>query len=305
MHCGLDEAVEACMRLGRKGTGHFAPTLLTAEPGLLREACRRWGSILEKSSRRRYLPKHAAIPLGLHLEGPFLNPKMAGAHPKAALAAPSWGLAAELISLARSRVAIVTVAPELPGALQLIRKLSKTGVRVQLGHTLATSGEALAAAAAGATGITHLFNAMKVHHREPGVLAPLARGLLTAEIITDGVHLDPQFVHWCTCAARGKLYAVSDGCSAVGARKGARLTLGSLKLRREGPAALTSPGGVLAGGATFLSEHPSLLAKQLGATEARKLLPLFHELQSRLFRSGVASGRNHFDRRTLRFVGRD
>lgn len=306
MHATEDAAVHACENLGRNGIGYFAPTLLTAEPALLADACMRWGVTLERAREKNWLPKGAAVPVGLHLEGPFLNPQMAGAHPKNNLHLPDWSLAEKLISAACGHVAIVTLAPELPGALELIRKLTKKGVRVQIGHTMATSAEALAACKAGACGVTHLYNAMRVHHRSPGVLAPLRQGLLTAEIITDDVHLDREFVQWNLRAAPDHLYAVSDGCSAVGARKNAQLTLGSLALKREGAAAIVAASGTLAGGATYLTEHPARILKGLPAREQKQLFSIFHATQARLFKSLAKrnGGTNHFDAKTLKFVSR-
>ncbi|MBI3557874.1 MAG: hypothetical protein HY074_16555 [Deltaproteobacteria bacterium] len=308
--CGIDfmtatpdEMVVACENLGSHGTGAFAPTLLTAEPRLLRDACARWGAFLERCSNPKFLSTLAARPLGLHLEGPFLNPLMAGAHPKGALKKPNLALIHELLRAACGHVTIVTLAPEMPGALPLIRYLAQRNIRVQLGHTLADATQARAAVGAGATGVTHLFNAMRTHHRSPGLLAPLRRGQLTAEIITDGLHLDPEFVLWCCGAAPDSLYAVSDGCSAVGAKPGAHLTLGSLKLERRAKAAVVADSGILAGGATYLTAHPVVFGR-LGVTP-KNFLHLFYGIQQRLFPHvrTSARARNHFDPKTLRYLG--
>lgn len=303
MHAGEDEAVQACMNLGKHGIGYFAPTLLTAEPQLLLEACRRWVTVLAKAQTRGWLPKGAAVPLGLHLEGPFLNPLMAGAHPKNNLHKPDWVLAQKLITAAEGHIAIVTMAPELPGALSVIRKLSAKKIRVQMGHTMATAAEAMAAVKAGACGITHLYNAMRVHHRTPGVISPLSQGVCTAEIITDGEHLDREFVLWNLRAGAEHIYAVSDGCSAVGARANTELTLGSLKLKREGRTAVVANTGTLAGGATYLTEHPALLFGAHEKTSAREL-QIFHKLQSQFFKK-ISSSRacNHFNSKTLKYLG--
>jgi N-acetylglucosamine-6-phosphate deacetylase len=266
---------------------------------MLLAACRRLGDFVARCQKPGYLPRGAAVPLGLHLEGPFLSPKAAGAHRPSLLHAPDLDLARSLIAAAGGRVAIVTLAPELPGALPLIRELARAGVRVQLGHTRATAEQARHAARAGATGITHLFNAMAIHHRSPGLLGPLLEGRLTAELITDGIHLAPEFVRWCHQAAGPSLYAVSDGCAAAGCRSRQPLTLGPLSIRRQGDAAVL-PDGTLAGGATALAEHP----RRLGD---RRLLPLFYALQRRLFPAEARRplwGLNHFDRSTLRFLGR-
>lgn len=308
MHASTQEMVHACERLGRAGIGFFAPTLLTADNKLLGEACARWGTFLVRASRPGFLHKGAATPVGLHLEGPFLNPRMAGAHPVRSLRMPNTARALELVAKAQGHVAIVTVAPELPGAAALIRRLARGGIRVQLGHTLADSGQAARAVRAGARGLTHLHNAMRTHHREPGVLAPLIEGKVTAEIITDGIHVDPRMIAWALHACPGRLYAVSDGCCAIAAPRGKPLRLGSLKLTRRGGAAYVAGTGTLAGGATFLTEHPRRLQSALhDLVPAKGLLSLYFGVQRTLFPTLLRrpKARNHFDRKTLRFLGAD
>jgi N-acetylglucosamine-6-phosphate deacetylase len=305
MHADDDAIVHACEKLGRNGTAVFAPTLLTAEPALLEASCRRWGRFLNRAQKNSFLPPRAARPLGLHLEGPFLSPSSAGAHPQNWLKKPDLRYAELLITLAEHHVAIVTLAPELPGAIALIRKLRRAGIRVQLGHTQASTDEALAAARAGASGITHFANAMRLHHREPGLLALVEQNLATAEVITDGVHLDPSFVFWCMKAGGPSFYAVSDGCSAVGCSASKQtLTLGSLILRKKDAAAVVAKTGTLAGGATYLAEHPARLWKGRNSDSAvRSKLALFHRVQASLF-PGFKSSRvkNVFDAKSLRFI---
>lgn len=306
MHASSDEMFFACEELAKHGTGAFAPTLLTAEPRLLLDACARWGAFLEKAKMPRFLPKCAARPIGLHLEGPFLNPMMAGAHPKGALARPSRAKAAELVRAARGHVAIVTLAPELPGAIPLIRDLVRGGIRVQLGHSIASAKQAFAATSAGATGLTHLYNAMRIHHRAPGLLAPLLKGHATAEIITDGEHISPEFILWCWRAVGSQLYAVSDGCSAIGATAKQSLTLGSLKIRRKGSVAVVAESDVLCGGATHLTQHPAILSRRLKkhGPLPKTFLHIFYRHQKREFSSVRAAPlSNHFDPRSLRYIG--
>lgn len=303
MHASAEAAIHACEVLGARGIGHFAPTLLTAEPTLMAEACARWGAVIEKTTKKGYLGHRASRPVGLHLEGPFLNPKMAGAHNPRQLQQPDLAVMNRLMKAAREHVAIVTIAPELPGALALIRTLSKAGVRVQLGHTLATAQQTVKAVSAGAQGITHLYNAMKVHHREPGVLSALSKRLVTAEVITDCEHLDCDFVHWVLSAGGDSVYAVSDGCSAIAAKRGQALTLGSLSLYADGRVARVKGTHTLAGGATYLTDHPAFL---FGGQTLKhpKSLEIFFKRQASFFK-GVAKARrqNHFDRQTLRYLG--
>jgi N-acetylglucosamine-6-phosphate deacetylase len=127
--------------------------------------------------------------LGVHLEGPFLSPRRPGTHAPAWLLAPSADLADEW--LARGPVRLLTLAPELPGALALIRRLVGHGVTVAIGHTDATWDEAAAAAAAGARLGTHLFNAMPpLHHRQPGAVGFLLASDLAVSVVADGHHID-------------------------------------------------------------------------------------------------------------------
>ncbi len=131
---------------------------------------------------------------GVNLEGPFLNPARAGALDKGHFLKPSASTLNKLLEGFEDAVRIITMAPELPGALKLIEKCAARGIRVNMGHSDATCEQALDGKKAGARGITHLFNAMRpFHHREPGLAG---FGLLDediyAEVIADGVHLAPE-----------------------------------------------------------------------------------------------------------------
>lgn len=132
--------------------------------------------------------------LGVHLEGPFLNAKRAGAMDPDLFLDPDPAALEQLVAAGAGSVRMMTIAPELPGALELIRRLTEAGVAASLGHTDASFDEAEAAVRAGARSATHLFNAMRpLHHREPGVLgAALDLPELSFELICDGVHVAPR-----------------------------------------------------------------------------------------------------------------
>lgn len=176
--------------LAAAGTTAFLPTLFPDAPAPLgRRAEHVWG-------RRAELAGGARV-LGLHLEGPFVNPARAGALPAERLHAPSPAALRELLggSTAEARgIRQMTVAPELPGASQLIEELARLGVRISLGHSAASAREAALAAEHGARGATHLFNAMNgIHHREASLASfALAQDALVAEIIGDLVHVGPE-----------------------------------------------------------------------------------------------------------------
>jgi N-acetylglucosamine-6-phosphate deacetylase len=137
-------------------------------------------------------PRGAAV-LGAHLEGPFLSPARPGAMDPAAFAAPDPDVLARLLAAGDGCARLMTIAPELPGALELIGSLAGAGVVASIGHTDATYVQARAAVDAGARAATHVFNAMRpMHHREPGVLgAVLDLPEVMCELICDGVHVDP------------------------------------------------------------------------------------------------------------------
>lgn len=131
--------------------------------------------------------------LGVNLEGPFLNPARCGAMDKDTFIKPTLAALKKLIAGHEEIVRIITIAPELPGALKVIEKCADMGIKVNMGHSDATLRQALDAKKAGATGITHIFNAMRpFHHREPGLAGlGLTDNELYIEVIADGVHLHP------------------------------------------------------------------------------------------------------------------
>lgn len=168
-------------RLPATGVTSFLPTLVSLRAEAYRDALAAFG--------HAQIAQGDAKPLGLHLEGPFLSVDAPGAHDAAAIAAADDALFDELV--ASGRVALMTIAPEREGALARIARLVAEKIVVSIGHTRATYEQALAAADAGATTVTHLFNAMTpFDHRAPGVVgAALADERITCGMIADGVHL--------------------------------------------------------------------------------------------------------------------
>ncbi len=163
-----------------------------------------------------------AIPLGLHLEGPMLSPQQAGAHSPEYLRRPT----AETIEgwYPDKGVVMVTIAPELPGALDIARKLTERGITVAVGHSEATSEQAAAGLDVGIGMVTHLYNAMSpLHHRRPGLVGhALGRDDVAASIIVDGIHVDPIAVGAAWSAMGSKRIAlVSDAVAAQGMPDGA------------------------------------------------------------------------------------
>ncbi|SFT33302.1 N-acetylglucosamine-6-phosphate deacetylase [Geodermatophilus amargosae] len=186
--------------------------------------------------------------LGAHLEGPFLAPARCGAHDPQHLRAPTADVVDRLLVAARGRLRQVTVAPELPGALEAIRDLTAAGVVVAVGHTEADAALTAAAFDAGARLLTHALNAMPgLHHREPGpVGAALADPRVVLELVLDGVHVHPVVARLLLAGAPGRVALVTDAMAATGAGDGDH-RLGSLEVRVRGGRAVVAGTDTIAG----------------------------------------------------------
>jgi N-acetylglucosamine-6-phosphate deacetylase len=170
--------------------------------------------------------------LGIHFEGPFISSVRRGVHPAEWIAAPSATYFSRLLEEARGTGQILTLAPELPGAQELVVQARRAGLVVSLGHTNATYEEARAAIANGARHATHVFNAMRpFSHRETGVLgAVLTSPEVSAELIADGVHVDAAAMRMLVdIKAPERVILVSDGTSATGMPDG-KYELGTVKV---------------------------------------------------------------------------
>lgn len=186
--------------------------------------------------------------LGSHLEGPFLDPGHKGAHTASLLRAPDAASVDRLLEAGRGTIRQVTIAPELDGAHDAIRRFVDAGVAVAIGHTDADADAAKRAFDAGATIVTHAFNAMRgIHHRDPGpVVAALRDDRVTLELIPDGVHVDLSLVAVAFDAARGRIALVTDAMAAAGASDG-RYELGGLEVEVADGVARLADGGAIAG----------------------------------------------------------
>ncbi|MGC8904586.1 N-acetylglucosamine-6-phosphate deacetylase [Thermus sp.] len=257
---GKEASLEAARFHLRHGTTGLLATTVTALPEDLERAL---------EGVREAMEACQAI-LGVHLEGPFISPHRLGAQPPYPRL-PDPGLAASLLALAPVRA--VTLAPELPGALDLIRFLAGRGVRVQMGHTAAGYEEALAGLEAGAQGFTHLFNAMTpLHHREPGVAGlALERGPW-AELIPDGLHVHPAALRLALKAIPG-LYFVTDAVAAAGMPDGV-YPLGAHRVEKRGEGVWL--GESLAGSTLTMDRAlRNLVAFGLSLEEAARRLSTF------------------------------
>ncbi|MBF4615644.1 N-acetylglucosamine-6-phosphate deacetylase [Curtobacterium sp. VKM Ac-1376] len=167
--------------------------------------------------------------LGVHLEGPFLSPHNKGAHNESFLRSPTPADVEALLEAGAGVLQQITIAPELPGAIDTVRRFVDAGVTVGVGHTVGTYDQARAAFDAGATILTHAFNAMPgLHHRAPGPIgAAVADDRVTLELILDGVHVHPVVADTLFRAAPGRVALITDAMGAAGAADGS-YRLGSL-----------------------------------------------------------------------------
>lgn len=191
----------------RHGTTSLLATTMTAPRDELMAV------VAELGESARWRTPGGARVLGVHLEGPYINPGKLGAQPDAAVSAT---LDEVLKYLSIAPIRVVTLAPEIAGHMDIIAEMAARGVRVQLGHSLATYDDAVAAFKHGACGFTHLFNAMSpMHHRNPGLVGAAFAHAEYAEIIPDLLHVHPGAIR-AALRAIPRLYVVTDSTSATG-----------------------------------------------------------------------------------------
>jgi len=219
--------------------------------------------------------------IGAHLEGPFLSPERPGALDPTAFRLPDPAYLDSLLEAGRGALRMVTVAPELPGAVGLIGTLAGKGVMAALGHTAAGYEEARAAIAAGARHVTHLFNAMpSFHHRQPGVVgAVLEDPRVSCELILDGVHVHPAAARlaW-SVLGPDRLVLVTDAMAGAGMPDGS-YRIGSIEVQVEGGRAMTPDRRAIAG---------STLTLDVALRNARRVLGLDMVVAARLLATNPA-----------------
>ena len=257
-------------RLPQFGVTGFCPTTVACAPDALREVLQSVSAIRAEWQRATGAASAAtagARVLPAHLESNFINPDYRGAQPLACLRLPpsparsaqhhhhfdGCDILAE-IDLAGDSVGIVTLAPELEGALDLIRHLAASGRRVSLGHSGATLEQSRAAITAGARHATHLFNRMPpLSHRDPGLVgAILTSEEVAAEIICDGVHVHRDMVRMAIRAkGANRMMAITDGVAAAGLSEGSTASLGGREIRVKNSAAYLEDGTLAGSVATM------------------------------------------------------
>ena len=231
--------------LARRGVTSFAPASMTLPYDALDKAFHAAARL-----RREGLADGARL-MGIQMEGPFLSREKRGSQNPAYLRLPDWDRFLRLYDAAEGLLCIVDVAPELPGAAEFTRRASEK-CRVSVAHTAAGYDQAAAVFDAGATHLTHLFNAMSgIHHRHPGPIgAASERENVTAELICDGIHVHPSAVRMAFRLFPGRICLISDALRCCGMADGSYSLGGQEILLSGGVARLT--GGAIAGSAADL-----------------------------------------------------
>ena len=219
--------------LAQRGVTSYYPTTVTAPLETTLSALERLGKAVETAAHA----SGGAQPLGIHLEGPFLSHVRRGAHLPEQLMPADPRTFEKFWEASRGQIRVMTIAPELPGASEVIAQATQRGVCVSVGHSDATREQTIAAFAAGARHATHTFNAMRpLDHRAPGILGEvLSNPAITADLIADGVHVHPSIVRL-FLEAKGPERAVliTDATAATGMPDG-RYQLGPLEVEvRDG-----------------------------------------------------------------------
>jgi N-acetylglucosamine-6-phosphate deacetylase len=227
--------------LARHGVTSYFPTTVSAPMDATLRALERLADAIEEreqnNNKKKDDVKGRSLPLGIHLEGPFISHARRGVHPLGNLLAPKLSTFEQFWQAARGRIRMMTIAPELEGAPEVIAEAARRGVCVSLGHSDADFEATGRGIAAGARHATHTFNAMRpldhrtVDHRGPGILgAVLTDRRVSADIIADGVHLDPAIVKL-FAEAKGpeRTVLITDAISATGMPDG-RYRLGSFEV---------------------------------------------------------------------------
>src|SRR5579862_8706185 len=229
---GAEGIRRICRRFAEHGTTAWLPSTIAARHEELMSAVT---ACVEAARQGPEGAPDGAEIAGIHVEGPYINLRRKGAQPAEGIRDPDLREMQDLLDASEGAIRVVTLAPELPGALDLIRFLVARGVIASMGHSDASYDEALAGIESGAAHATHLFNAMPpLHHRQPGLIAAcLNEPEVLAEVIPDGVHLHPQTVR---LAVRNKgtdrVALITDAFSATGLPDGIH-TLGPHRVRVE------------------------------------------------------------------------
>ncbi|TMD25580.1 MAG: N-acetylglucosamine-6-phosphate deacetylase [Chloroflexi bacterium] len=255
---GADSIAAISQALPATGVTAFLPTIISEPVEVGAEFAATVGAAAEATGARV---------LGAHIEGPFLNPSFRGAHLRAHLAEPT---ARNVDAVLAARPRLITLAPELPGALAAIERLQRAGIVVAAGHTGADFEQGRKAIAAGVRFATHIYNAMPpVHHRRPGIaLALLLDPRVTTGLIADGEHVHPSVCEQLLrVKGASRIALTTDQTSAAGAPPGS-YSLSGRAVHSDGRV-VRLEDGTLAGSAAAMPDLVRLMARLPGMTPAR------------------------------------
>lgn len=263
----VKDAASAAAVVGRVGAGllahgvtAFCPTLVTSPPATYHASL--------PHIRRTQGGSHGATVLGVHVEGPFISVEKKGAHPAQHIVSPARGMASvrEMYGPGLANVALVTLAPELPGAMEVVAGCVEAGITVSLGHTMAELAQGEEAVRKGARMVTHLFNAMQsFHHRDPGLVGlltseKLAGGRVWCGIIADGVHAHPAAIRIAYKTSFKQLVLVTDAIVAMGFKDG-RYKFGQQTIEVRGEKAYVADTQTLTGSMATMQTSVAKFAK--------------------------------------------
>ncbi len=246
---GTPEAVGAVgTYLARHGTTGYLATTVTASLDRTLHAGKTVGEVIRASQASHGASDKiaGAQPLGIHYEGPFLNIKKRGAHPASQIQKPSTETLTKMLDAAGGTARVFTLAPELEGALAVLELARSRGLKIGIGHSNATFEEAERAIAAGATHAVHIYNAMRPFaHRDSGIIgAVLVDDRISAELICDGVHVEPSAIRLLVKAKSvDRLILVSDSLSGAGMPDG-NYRLGNFTVHVAGGVSRTVEGNL-------------------------------------------------------------
>lgn len=255
LDCEYDDIETLSLFLAQNGVTSFLPTIVTAPLEDMKKT-------IEKIELYIQNQKIGAKVLGIHIEGPFLNPKYKGAQREDCIIKPDLDILRYLLS---SNLKIMTLAPELEGAFELIKYLVKNNVIVSAGHTDATLDITKKAKELGLSNITHLFNGMRpLHHREPGIVGTaLIEDELSVELIADGFHLADTILKLVyKTKPKDKIILVTDAMMAAGLNDGEYSLAGQKVLVKDGKATLES--GSLAGSTLRMNKAVKNFKEKVG-----------------------------------------
>jgi N-acetylglucosamine-6-phosphate deacetylase len=224
-YCANDATKEAYDTMDKymieQGIQGYLPTLITDDQNRMIEICAKYA---------KYHENNICASCGIYMEGPFINPVKKGAHNEKYIINPDIEIFKRMYDASQGLIKVVTVAPELPNAIQFIKEASKL-CRIAIGHSAADYETTKRAFDAGAINITHLFNAMNpMDHRNPGIIAAARDSGAYVELICDGIHVHPSVIRMVFSAFnKDKIILISDSISATGLKDGI-YSLGGLKI---------------------------------------------------------------------------